>query len=114
MDRKRTLESGWEALWTDLELRCSDEQALRQAYKNGAAIVAARLKLRGKSDIETISKHGQDHVLQVFWPWIMANLQYHSDWSEPHRDALVAGMFAAVMLIVIGAPLLKDLANFTP
>lgn len=114
MDHDTTLEAGFAALWVDLEPRCSDIHSARQAYKNGAAIIGARLQLRGRRAIDKIIQAGEDATLQLMWPWVQQCLYAHPEWTNAHRDAIVAGGFAALAVVRRNAPLLKQLDQFNP
>ena len=109
---ERTLESGWDALWFDLQHRTKDIHGCRQAYKNGAAIIAARLQVRGRPALLKMIELGGDEILQACWPLIMRTVDLHEDWGEPQRDATVAGVFAALMLVRLMEPLVKQVEEF--
>jgi hypothetical protein len=81
-----------------------------QAYRNRVAAVLARGTVRGSGAITKyfdIANRQEPidevRVLQeVIWPMWVHSQAVHPDWGELHRDAVMAGGFAAMTLLFCG------------
>jgi hypothetical protein len=106
MRKKSTLDRAWQAFESDLlrhEKRVTP--AFRQAFKNGAARVVAMHEIPW-DDVELVQRIG---------PWVLLCLDIHPDWTERHRDCMLAGGLAAATILRGGesaSALVNDIKAF--
>lgn len=112
-DPQATLTAAFKAFWEDAQAYSGDLIGLRQAFKNGAAIVG-REAVRGFGAILASIDGADDYTLQKTWPWIVITLEAHPEWGEIHSDAIIYGGFAALTLFRARAPLQQQLDAFQP
>jgi hypothetical protein len=109
-----TLTSAFDAFWGDAKEFSRDLAGLRQAFKNGAAIIVAREAVCGPGAVVALINGGKVRTLQQIWPWIVKNLEVHREWGEVHRDAVIYGGFAALALFRARVALQQELDAFQP
>jgi hypothetical protein len=123
-----TLVAAWDAIAYDLvrqpEYLPKIHSSVMQAYKNGVAAVLARgvtqeaTALTKYFDARREPPIDEAQALaEVIWPAWILSAREHPDWSELHRDALIAGGQTVLAMMFCGQPIKEitaELHRFTP
>jgi hypothetical protein len=96
---------GWNHFEPDLRRLSTVEtmQSLRQAYKNGAAMILARLMVRGPEAITPLFDDVRAmQMLRPFAEYVRETV--HPEWTELHLDCVFAGGWTMLMKMQLGDP----------